>query len=88
LGFFLDPDGVLGGGVGRGQGFQEVGWEGVELLQADDGGIRGFALFAFGLEVVKDLAAAEEEARYFAQMRPFRVVEHGSEAGSRQCVER
>jgi hypothetical protein len=62
LGFFLDPDGVLCVGIGREQRFQEVGWEGVKLLYSDDGGVGGFALLAGGLEVVVDLAAAEEEA--------------------------
>src|SRR5215468_4708632 len=61
LGFFLDPDGVLGGGIAREHGSQDVGWERVELLDSNDGGVGGLAPGAFGLEVVEDLSAAEEE---------------------------
>src|SRR5215831_11220484 len=80
LGFFLDPDGVFGGGIGREQRSQDVCREGVELLESDDRGVGGFALGSFGLEVVEDFAAAEEETLDLEEVRSLRIINDGLEA--------
>src|SRR5262249_58105191 len=83
LGFFLDPDGVFGGGIGREQRSQDVCREGVELLESDDRGVGGFALGSFGLEVVEDFAAAEEETLDLEEVRSLRIINDGLEADAR-----
>jgi len=72
LGLFLDPGGVRLRGVGGGEGIEEFRGEGVELFESDDCSVGGFAFGAGGLEVVVDLAAAEDEALY-AGLRRFGV---------------
>jgi hypothetical protein len=62
FGFFLAPDELRGVMEFADEKGRKLVMEGVELLDADDGGVLYVVLFAKGIEIVKNFAGAENDA--------------------------